>query len=571
MAALVALAGSGVYALSRQTVTTVAPVPTASAPAPVASVDGAAAGAPLALHVANVHRVTFGEGCEEFPGFTPDGSGLVYDGTSGRDSLVYALDLAEGSAPRPLTHVRGWDIAPRLSPDGTRIAFERIEEAHTATYVVPFDGHEAPRLLLPRGTARPSWSRDGRGVWTDDGGKLVELDAVTGAVLRSYDGPAGGVAPLTQELADGSLLGSFGDASGLHLGGLAITGDGGVRWLLRSDLDEVLALSPDGRHVIASRSTAANQDELIDVPLDGSPVASLSATGIVAHKGFAASVDGKRVAWSTCKAVPHLTPVDADAHLPTALKTAELDLVSFAAVPGTQDIAAIATRRGPRELWILDIAGQAPPRAVPIGRLALREIAVSPDGSRFVVAVEGSGLHVGSLRGDPSLHRITSDPTDVAPGFRHGGAEIVFARQVDGHPRVTAAPVDGGEATPLLEPGTDDPATSPVDDRLAFLAGSDAGVLPMIWDGRTGMRRPLSPKLAAGRYASLRFSLDGKRVSVVRGDTDVLEVDAATGSIVRTWTAPSAEAAYNPTYTPAGLLVQRESWQGNIWVADATW
>ena len=49
------------------------------------------------------------------------------------------------------------------------------------------------------------------------------------------------------------------------------------------------------------------------------------------------------------------------------------------------------------------------------------------------------------------------------------------------------------------------------------------------------------------------------------------EIPSNTGNIARTWTPPNAEAAYNPTYTPVGLLVERVSWQGNIWVADAEW
>jgi len=565
--ALVALAGAGAVALSRRS--SAPEMPMNPPPQPSASAPTAAT-APLPLHVTNVHRVTFGEGCEEFPSFTADGSGLVYDGTAGRDSFIYQLDLSEGATPRQLTHVRGWDIAARVSPRGDRFAFLRIEGEHVATYVAPLSGDDAPRMLF-KGTARPSWSLDGRAVWAGDGGQLSKVDADTGAVLRTYEGPAGATDTQTRELPDGSLVGAFGDASGLHQGGIAIASDGGLRWLLHADLDEVLAQSPDGRHVITSRATAANEDELIDVPLDGSPVGSLSATGIVAHKGFSATSDGKRVAWSTCKSVPHLTSVDADGRLPTTLKTAELDLVSFASIPGGREIAAIATRRGPREMWILDTTGQSPPRTLPIGRLPLREIAVSPDGARFVVSVEGSGLHVGSLRGDTKLLRLTSDPTDVGPTFRYGGAQILFARHVDGQPRVTAVPVDGGEPTQLLEPGTDGPAASPVDDRVAFLAGGVTDALPMIWDGHTGARRPLSPKLTPGRYASLRFSLDGKRVAVVRGDTDLLEIDPATGNIARTWTPPNAEAAYNPTYTPVGLLVERVSWQGNIWVADAEW
>jgi hypothetical protein len=122
-------------------------------------------------------------------------------------------------------------------------------------------------------------------------------------------------------------------------------------------------------------------------------------------------------------------------------------------------------------------------------------------------------------------------------------------------------PIDGGEATPLLPEGSDLAAPSPIDDRIVYVSGNSlAEALPQLWDGRHS--RPLSAQLQTGRYGRPRFSPDGRRVAIPRGDAEILEVDVATGSILRSLSTPTGDQLVFPTYTPAGLVAIRVRFQG---------
>ncbi|MCP3906091.1 MAG: S9 family peptidase [Planctomycetes bacterium] len=82
-------------------------------------------------------------------------------------SHLYVLDLRrEDAAPRRYTHGPRFDHAPRLSPDGRRIAFVRggfDEDEHgRQVWIMPVDGGEArPLTDLPGGAWVPRWSPDG--------------------------------------------------------------------------------------------------------------------------------------------------------------------------------------------------------------------------------------------------------------------------------------------------------------------------------------------------------------------------------------------------------------------------
>ena len=92
--------------------------------------------------------------------------------------------------------------------------------------------------------------------------------------------------------------------------------------------------------------------------------------------------------------------------------------------------------------------------------------------------------------------------------------------------------------------------------------------VPTLWDGRAGSVRPLSPKLVAGRYGYLRFSPDGRRVALVRGQTELIEVDVASGAIVRSFSTPTDDQLGVPAYVPGGTVAVHVRWQGNVWMAD---
>jgi tRNA A-37 threonylcarbamoyl transferase component Bud32 len=564
LVALVALggvAGASVYARR--------PAP---APAATAAPPPGPATPPLVLTIANQRRITFGDACEEFPSFLPDDSAVVYDATVGRDSYVYRLGLEPGATPKALTHVRGWDFAATASPDGKRIAFVRLEAEHTGAWVAPIDGSEPPHLVV-KGGMRPSWTRDGAALWAGTGAPIASYDVATGA-LRStiVDGPPVKTA-ITQELADGSLLVTLPAHAAVDsiVGGVAILRtDAPPRWLLKQPMEETLAVTPDGKHVLAARDTLTGV-ELMDLPLDGSPPASLASTGIDAHQGLAVSGDGAHVVWSSCREVPQLVTVEGR---DTTFRTLRVDIdgpSSMAAIPNRPEVLVVSTRAGKAAPWIVPLGGGAP-RALAVGKTTPSEIAASQDGTRFVVAVPDHGLQIGSLAGDPALRPLTNDGLDSAPAFRSGDRQVVFThRRPDGKPQLMTVPVEGGEPTQLVGAGSDGAAPSPVDDRIAYVAGTTMNeVVPMLWDGRAGSLRPLSPKLPAGRYGYLRFSPDGRRVALIRGQTELVEVDVASGSVVRKLSTPADDQIAVPTYVPGALVMVRIRWQGNLWMADVS-
>jgi hypothetical protein len=343
--------------------------------------------------------------------------------------------------------------------------------------------------------------------------------------------------------------------------------DGTFRWLVQGEFDEVLAVTADGRHAMAARIRATTSVELMDVPIDGSPATSLASLGINARKGMALSPDNRTIAWSGCVDVPQLTGFDDAGHLRRVVESDLPDPSSLRPVPGTPQVVVVSTRSGRPEPWLVGLSTDALPQPIPVGTLTVRDVAVSNHGARFVAATT-DGLYVGSLGGVASLRRLTSDPPDAAPAFRAGDSQVVFTRAVEGvTTRIMSVPVDGGDAAALIE-GGDTPAPSPVDDRLVYLAGSrQAETLPSIWDGH--QPRPLSSHLPAGRYGRPSFSPDGRRIALVRGDTDVLEVDARSGAIIRTLATPTGDQLVLPTYTSAGLVAVRVRFQGNLWLADA--
>jgi len=144
---------------------------------PAAAPSESPATAPLAFHPQRLRRITFADGCEEFPSFTPDGKSVVYDGAEGPNSYLYMLAL-DGSPPRQLTHVSGWDLAGAVSPRGDRVAFVRAAGGRPATYVTDLAGGSEPRMI-GEGGGRPSWSPDGKAVWAGDRThlRLVDVDS----------------------------------------------------------------------------------------------------------------------------------------------------------------------------------------------------------------------------------------------------------------------------------------------------------------------------------------------------------------------------------------------------------
>ena len=173
-------------------------------------------------------RILTSGGYSEFPDWSPDGSWLVYSQVKDADlaainrecpvgDCLVTLGLkeplwrmqADGSDPRQIGNPDTVDFWPRLSPDGHKVAFIRVDPPNKDWFTVMIrdlaTGEEHPATANDREPVLPEWNRDGRSilyttshrpgstdVWTQI--ETVPADDPTAApvVLRSGDDPRGG-------------------------------------------------------------------------------------------------------------------------------------------------------------------------------------------------------------------------------------------------------------------------------------------------------------------------------------------------------------------------------------------
>jgi Tol biopolymer transport system component len=523
----------------------------------------------IELRVEHIRRITFGDGCEEYPSFTPDGRAVIYDGDDGRGNfVVQRLDLDEGATPRELVHQDdpGWDFAPALSPTGDRVAFVHRGRQNDAMMVASLDGKQ-PLRVIGSSTVAPRWSADGRAIWANRNGVVGLYDLATGVARRVLSPPVGSSPQVLVASPDGTVVAQLSQRTAAAPSTLALFGeDGAVRWQVHDEAyPPGLVLLPG--HVIGSRLSPSGQAELVAIPLAGPPIVSLASTSIDARDGIDVSGDRTRIVWSNCRQTLRVSAVDAAGRLVPALSKQEEDIALAAWIPGGRELVVMSDRTGKAQLWVTDSDSARAPRPLPIGDRTPVGLAVSPDATRFAVSVSGAGIGVGGLRGSPGFHMLTDDPGDSAPCFRKTGDAVVFTRAGAGSTRqVMEVPVSGGPPVALLGRGTHDAAISPVDDTIVYLAD---GRPPIVADAHGAEQRPLSPALSSDVFTDLRVSPDGTRVALLRANQELVEVDVARGTIVRTIRAGASEGLYAPFYGPAGLSVVRVRWQGNLFVADA--
>ena len=98
------------------------------------------------------------------PAWSPDGSALAYTGLSdetgdgvGDNYDVYVMDFASGGVRRLTTSLDQED-APRWSPDGTALAYQRVVQGRIQVFRIQADGTEAVNLTnSPITEDQPVW------------------------------------------------------------------------------------------------------------------------------------------------------------------------------------------------------------------------------------------------------------------------------------------------------------------------------------------------------------------------------------------------------------------------------
>jgi Tol biopolymer transport system component len=187
------------------------------------------------------------------PAWSPDGTEIVYSGSSLPVQSFGLAVVTVGGAPRYITgDETTWDSAPAWSPDGSSICFTRDD----GLYVVTPTG-EGEHRIVEHGGGEPAWSPDGRSILfamthgdlytaAPDGSALLRIALRT----RSADWAPNGLRILVS------------DATGIFTVG---AGGKDLRRLTRSKKDRDAVWSPGGAMIVFQR-----QADLWSMTADGS-------------------------------------------------------------------------------------------------------------------------------------------------------------------------------------------------------------------------------------------------------------------------------------------------------------
>jgi Tol biopolymer transport system component len=175
-------------------------------------------------------RLTFGEGTEKFPLWTPDGRRLIFqseqpifdlyskpaDGSVREEALltsqydkqpssfspdgrvlayveanpdtlgdIWLLPLEGERKPQPFLRTQFDEKFPAFSPDGRWLAYQSNESGRTEIYVQEYPGPGAKQQVSIEGGTEPVWARSGRELFYRNGDKMMAVEIRTSPAFQA--------------------------------------------------------------------------------------------------------------------------------------------------------------------------------------------------------------------------------------------------------------------------------------------------------------------------------------------------------------------------------------------------
>lgn len=461
---------------------------------------------------------------------------------------IYTMPI-EGGTPRRIAEGMAWEVHPRFSPDGTRIAFTSDRGGGDNIWVMNTDGSDKRQVTKEdfRLLNQPSWSPDGRFIAAKKH-YTTERSLGTGEVWIYHVAGGGGVQVveranerLQKELGepvfapDGSAIYYTRNTTGGNTFEYAQDSQSGIFAIERHDLatgETSTAVggyggavrpapSPDGREIAFVRrdkdqsqlwvkDLASGRETMIFGKLDMDVQETWAVTGVYPNIAWLPDSSGI-IFWAGGK----LNRIDRDGS-------------GHRLIPFTiNDTRGIADAPHPAIAVAPDTFTTTMPRFATL----------SPDGSRVVFESLGR-LHSKSARGRDAPAPLTGDPADAIeafPAFSRDGSRLAYVRWNDATlGEIIIADAQGQNRRALTGPGHFGPiAFSPDGRMIAFEKRSggfltapahsgDTGIYVMPADGSAPARRVsrsgASPQWGAGNDRLFMVAREDGKLALISTD-----------------------------------------------------
>ena len=111
----------------------------------------------------NLKQLTFTDGINTSPSFSPDGSRIAFVSNRGGSPQIYIMN-SDGTGQERITYNdSSYNSSPAWAPDGAKIAFTSIVGGERQVFIMNADGSgERQVTSTPYSTGHPAWTRDSR-------------------------------------------------------------------------------------------------------------------------------------------------------------------------------------------------------------------------------------------------------------------------------------------------------------------------------------------------------------------------------------------------------------------------
>jgi Tol biopolymer transport system component len=359
-----------------------------------------------------------------------------------------------------------------------------------------------------------------------------------------------------------------GVASGL--GELARDGTLRVVEEAATDYEGGMAPSPSGNGYYVTRKGATTGNQLMWRPWGGGE-AVIVPGGLSPRAGLDVSRDGKRLVFSTCTDREYIARLR-EGKPPEPVSRGEWNDTSPIVLAGSS-VLVRSDRLGLQQGWSIDLAGGESFAVTPPDS---HHASPSHDGKQVTFVANGGrgGIAVAPIPAKgapmPTPLLLTKDPSDSTPVFSGDGKNIIFVRSsTGGVTQLYAVPSAGGEARLLMD--GEQPATTRFGDTIAFVTAADAnGARRVMLTDSSGTKAREVPGLEPSSWQRPRFSIDGKKLLLIRGYQEVVEVTVDDSEPAKSLWDARTDGVLFVDYAPDGdgVLAGVADYDGDVWLAE---